>query len=118
MTDAPSALPRMTVADQSLGRPTSATGPGWGRPNIRTDNAGPAQLRQAAEEFEAMFLNSFLQQARKSQLADGILTSSAGDTFQGMLDQEYARAASDGLSLGIADALYAQFSRHLTTADD
>jgi Rod binding domain-containing protein len=65
-----------------------------------------------------MFLNSFLQQARKSQLADGILTSSAGDTFQGMLDQEYARAASDRLSLGIADALYAQFSRHLTTADD
>ena len=118
MTVAPSALPRTTVADLSLGRATSATGPGWGRPNIRTDNAGPAQLRQAAEEFEAMFLNSFLQEARKGQLADGLLSSSAGDTFRGMLDQEYARAASQGLSLGIADALYGQFSRHLTTADD
>ena len=42
----------------------------------------------------------------------------AGDTFRGMLGQEYARAASQGLSLGIADALYGQFSRHLTTADD
>jgi Rod binding domain-containing protein len=118
MTDAPSALPRPMMADISLNRGAGATGPGWGRPNIRTDNAGPAQLRQAAEEFEAMFLNQFLQQARKSQLSDGLLTSSAGDTFQGMLDQEYARAASGGLSLGIADALYAQFARHLPQADD
>lgn len=118
MTDAPSALPRTTIADLTLGRGTAAGGPGWGRPEIRTDKAGPAELRQAAEEFEAMFLNSFLQQARKSQLSDGLLTSSAGDTFHGMLDQEYARAASGGVSLGIADALYAQFSRHLPRADD
>jgi peptidoglycan hydrolase FlgJ len=118
MTDAPSALPRTTMADLSLGRATAATGPGWGRPDIRTDGAGPAELRQAAEEFEAMFLNQFLQQARKSQLSDSLLTSSAGDTFQGMLDQEYARTASGGMSLGIADALYAQFARHLPRADD
>jgi flagellar protein FlgJ len=118
MTELPSALPRTTVADLSLGRSTATAGPGWGRPNIRTDNAGATELRQVAEEFEAMFLNQFLQQARKSQLADTLLTSSAGDTFQGMLDQEYARAASDGLSLGIADALYGQFSRHLTQAGD
>lgn len=118
MTDTSSALPRTMMADLSLSQGAGVTGPGWGRPNIRTDNAGPAQLRQAAEEFEAMFLNQFLQQARKSQLADGLLTSSAGETFQGMLDQEYARAASGGLSLGIADALYAQFAQHLPRADD
>lgn len=118
MTEIPSALPRTTLADLSLGRGAGVSGPGWGRPDIRTDNAGPAELRQAAEEFEAMFLNQFLQEARKSQLADSLLTSSAGDTFQGMLDQEYARAASSGLSLGIADALYAQFAKHLPRADD
>lgn len=118
MTDALSPLPRTTMAELSLGRATGATGPGWGRPEIRTNGAGPAELRQAAEEFEAMFLNQFLQQARKSQLADSLLTSSAGDTFQGMLDQEYARAASGGMSLGIADALYAQFAHHLPKTDD
>jgi flagellar protein FlgJ len=118
MTEALSALTGTTMADLTLGRSASVSGPGWGRPDIRTDNAGPAQLRQAAEEFEAMFLNQFLQQARKSQLAEDLLTSSAGDTFRGMLDQEYARAASNGLSLGIADALYAQFSQHLPRADD
>lgn len=118
MTETPSGLLRTTLADLSLGRGAAVSGPGWGRPDIRTDNAGPAELRQAAEEFEAMFLNQFLQQARKSQLAEGLLSSSAGDTFQGMLDQEYARAASGGLSLGIADALYAQLARHLNPADN
>lgn len=118
MTDAPSALARSTLADLSLGRTTGTTGPGWGRPDIRTDGAGPRELRQAAEEFEAMFLNQYLQQARKSQLADGLLASSAGNTFRGMLDQEYARTASSGMSLGIADALYSQFSRHLPRTDD
>lgn len=118
MTDAPSALPRTNLADLSLGLATNSTGPGWGRPDIRTDGAGARELRQAAEEFEAMFLNQFLQQARKSQLADGLLTSSAGDTFRGMLDQEYARAASNGMSLGIADALYAQLYRQLPRADE
>ena len=118
MTDASSALPLTTVADLSIGRATAGSGTGWGRPNIRTDGAGPAELRQAAEEFEAMFLNQFLQQARKSQLADGLLTSSAGDTFREMLDQEYARSASSGMSLGIADALYAQFSRHVPQTGD
>lgn len=118
MTELPSGLPRTTIADLSLGRRAAASEPGWGRPNIRTNQAGAAELRQAAEEFEAMFLNQFLQQARQSQLADSLLTSSAGDTFQGMLDQEYARAASGGVSLGIADALYGQFARHVKTAGD
>jgi flagellar protein FlgJ len=118
MTELPSGMLRTTMADLSLGRGTAVLDPGWGRPNIRTADAGAAELRQAAEEFEAMFLNQFLQQARQSQLADSILTSSVGDTFQGMLDQEYARAASGNVSLGIADALYGQFARHLKTAGD
>ena len=39
-------------------------------------------------------------------------------TFQGMLDQEYARTASGGLALGIADELYAQFARQIPKVDD
>jgi Rod binding domain-containing protein len=118
MNETLTSLPRTTIADLTLGRSASVAGPGWGRPNIRTDNAGAEGLRQAAEEFEAMFLDYFLQQARKSQLADGLMRSSAGETFQGMLDQEYARTASGGLSLGIADALYAQLARHLSKVDE
>jgi Rod binding domain-containing protein len=38
--------------------------------------------------------------------------------FRGILDQEYARAATGSMSLGIADALYAQFSWHLQKADE
>ena len=118
MTDAPSALLKSTISDLSLSRHAQVGGTSWGRPKIRTDNAGPAQLRQVTEEFEAIFLNSFLQQARQSQLSEGLFSSTAGDTFMGMLEQEYSRAATGSLSLGIADALYAQFSRHLNKADE
>ena len=118
MIDAPSALLHSAISDLSLDRDAQVGGPSWGRPDIRTDHAGPAQLRQVTEEFEAIFLNSFLQQARQSQLSEGLLTSSAGDMFRGILDQEYARAATGSMSLGIADALYAQFSWHLQKADE
>jgi flagellar protein FlgJ len=118
MTNAPTSLLNNTIGDVSMGQGGRMGDPGWGRPDIRTDNAGPAQLRQVSEEFEAIFLNNFLQQARQSQLSEGLFSSTAGDTFRGMLEQEYSRAATGSLSLGIADALYAQFSRHLNKADE
>ena len=39
-----------------------------------------ADLREAAEQFEAIFLNEFIKQARKAKLADDILGSDAQDT--------------------------------------
>jgi|GEM_PF-332848 len=94
------------------------SGAAWGRPDIDQSRNEAEQLRQVADEFEALFLNQFLQEARKSHLAEGLLSSSAGDQFQSMMDAEIARSASTGLTLGIADALFAQFSAHLPTKDD
>ena len=47
-----------------------------------------ADLREAAEQFEAIFLNEFIKQARKAKLADDILGSDAQDTYQDMMDRE------------------------------
>ena len=94
------------------------SGAGWGRPDINTANGGAEELRQVADEFEALFLNQFLQAARKSQLAEGLLSSSEGDQFQSMLDAEFSRSASTGMSLGIADALFQQFSGSLPAKGD
>ena len=47
-----------------------------------------ADLREAAEQFEAIFLNEFIKQARKAKLADDILGSEAQDTYQDMMDRE------------------------------
>ena len=47
-----------------------------------------ADLREAAEQFEAIFLNEFMKQARKAKLAEDILGSDAQDTYLDMMDRE------------------------------
>jgi flagellar protein FlgJ len=69
----------------------------------------PNDLRAAAEQFEALFIQQLLKQARSAQLADDILGSEAGDTYTEMLDQERARQLSTQIDLGIAEALVQQF---------
>ena len=69
----------------------------------------PADLRAAAEQFEALFIQQLLKQARSAKLADDILGSEAGDTYTEMLDQERAKQLSTQIDLGIADALVKQF---------
>ena len=73
----------------------------------------PADLQAAAEQFEALFIHQLLKQARSAKLADDILGSEAGDTYTEMLDQERARQLSAQMNLGIADALFDQFSSRI-----
>ena len=70
----------------------------------------PADLKAAAEQFEALFINQLLKQARSAKLADDILGSEATDTYTEMLDQERAKQLSAQMNLGIAEALVLQFS--------
>ena len=67
-----------------------------------------ADLREAAEQFEAIFLNEFIKQARKAKLADDILGSDAQDTYQEMMDRELSAQLSGRVNLGIAEALVRQ----------
>ena len=77
----------------------------------QTDNR-PANLKAAAEQFEALFVQQLLKQARSAKLADDILGSEAGDTYLEMLDQERAKQLSAQMNLGIAEALIYQFGSH------
>ena len=67
-----------------------------------------ADLREAAEQFEAIFLNEFIKQARKAKLAEDILGSEAQDTYQEMMDRELSAQLSGRVNLGIAEALVRQ----------
>ena len=67
-----------------------------------------ADLREAAEQFEAIFLNEFIKQARKAKLADDILGSDAQDAYQDMMDRELSAQLSGRVNLGIAEALVRQ----------
>ena len=97
----------------ALPLPLPAQDAGFGRPNISTRNAGAGELRQAAEEFEAMFVRMIMAEGHQAKLADGLFESDNDDAFQSMLDNEYSRSVAGQADLGIANALYAQFAKSL-----
>ena len=78
----------------------------------------PTDLRAAAEQFEALFIQQLLKQARSAKLADDILGSEASDTYNEMLDQERAKQLSAQMNLGIAEALVLQFSARVKSSSD
>lgn len=68
------------------------------------------RLRQAAQGFEALFLQKMMQTARTSQLGDDLLGSSAVDKTRDLFDMEMTQSASKTSSLGIADAIFRQMA--------
>lgn len=69
-----------------------------------------ADLREVAEQFEAMFINQFLAQSRKTKLADDLFGNKGTETYNSLLDQERAQQLANSVDLGIADALVRQLS--------
>jgi len=74
-------------------------------------NKNQANLEALAEEFESMFINQMLKNARDSKLSESLFSSDEEDNFGSMLDQERSRSLALSLDLGIADALVRQFGK-------
>ena len=66
-------------------------------------------LKNVANQFESIFVNQLLKQARQSKIAESIFSSQAENTFNAMIDQEYATILSNKSNFGIAEALFDQF---------
>ena len=71
------------------------------------------RLRTASEGFEALFVTQILKSARNTSLGPSLLESSATDTAQSMLDSKLAEVSAGRAGLGLADAIYRQFSAHI-----
>ena len=69
------------------------------------------ELQNVADQFEAIFLETLLRQARESKLSDGLFDSQADDNFEQMFDQELAKSSSKLVDIGIADAIVRQMSK-------
>ena len=74
-------------------------------------NKNQANLEAIAEEFESMFVNQMLKNARDSKLSEALFSSDEEDNFGAMLDQERSRSLALNLDLGIAEALVRQFDK-------
>ena len=61
--------------------------------------AKPNDMRAAAEQFEALFLQQMMAQARKSKLSEDILSNKGTETYNNLLDQERATELAKTLDL-------------------
>ena len=69
------------------------------------------RLKEACRELESVFINMVFKRMRATVDRGGLIKESYGERlFQSMLDEEFARKASKGQGLGIADMLYQQLS--------
>ena len=75
------------------------------------ENSQLSGLRAVADQFEAIFLENLLRQARKSKLINELFDSKADDNFQQMFDEELAKSSSKLVDIGIADAIVRQMAK-------
>ena len=73
-----------------------------------------AELRQAAQGFEAIFVRRMLEAARAADLGgDEVIGGSALEQFTAMRDEHLADIAAQRGTFGIAAAIEAQLARRL-----
>ena len=70
-------------------------------------------IRQAAGQFEAMFMSMLLKSMRDALPQDGMLDSSSTKTFTGMYDQQIAQKLSEK-GIGLADMIAKQLESRST----
>ena len=74
--------------------------------------ATPANLKAAAQKFEAIFVGSMMKSMRSVHLADDVLGSDAQDTFKEMGDENLAQTMAQKMPLGIGTAMEKFLSRN------
>ena len=74
-----------------------------------------AQLKQAAKQFEAIFVRQMLSAARAAKLGggDALFGGQAMDTFNGMQDERFAQIAADSGAFGLAKSIETQLAAQL-----
>ena len=77
--------------------------------NPSSDNAA---LNEVADQFEAIFIENLLKQARDSKLSDSLFDTNADDNFVEMFDRELANNSSKSVDIGIAQAIIQQMSQY------
>lgn len=77
-----------------------------------------AQLREAAQQFEAIFLRQMLAAARKADFGGEDLLGGKGlETFTEMRDENFAELAAQTGAIGLAAKIEAQLARFVERED-
>ena len=73
------------------------------------------ELKEISNQFESIFINQILKQARKNKIENGLFDSEAISTFNSMIDEQYSEILSKKTNFGISDALFNQFKSQVVT---
>jgi flagellar protein FlgJ len=71
-----------------------------------------AAVKEAARQFEAVFMQELLKSMRATTMASGLTDNAGSDLGTDLLDQQYA-ARLTGLPGGLADMIARQLERHI-----
>ena len=78
-------------------------------------NGSPAALKEAATQFEAMFINMMMKSMREATPQDGLTDNNQTRMFTGMLDQQLSQNLAKR-GMGLADVLTRQLTANQTGA--
>ena len=81
-------------------------------PNLDDPSVDNVALSEVADQFEAIFIENLLKQARDSKLSDSLFDTNADDNFVEMFDRELANNSSKSVDIGIAKAIIQQMSQY------
>ena len=99
----PLPLPALTLRMDQLREIPDAKG--------KTDDA---KLREASNEFEAIFIQQMLKTMRKTSLESNFIKKSEGEKiFRSMLDEQYAILSAKSRRLGLGEMIYQQLKSNL-----
>lgn len=82
------------------------------RLKVGDERDSEANLRQVAQEFEALFIGEMMKAMRSANdvLADDLFNSNESKTYRDMYDQQMSVTLSQGKGMGMADVLVRQMS--------
>ncbi|PXW93709.1 flagellar protein FlgJ [Sphaerotilus hippei] len=69
-------------------------------------------IKEAAKQFEALFMQELMKSMRSSSMSSGMLDNSGTEMATGMLDQQYATQLSGGRG-GLSEAIVRQLERQM-----
>jgi flagellar protein FlgJ len=72
-------------------------------------NPADEKLKQVSQEFEAIFLQTLLKEARQgARLLSNPTPSMEQETYEGWQDEALARAIASGSGIGLGEMIYRQ----------
>ena len=77
---------------------------------IKKDGDTKQNLREVADQFEALFTQMMLKSMRKADFGDSLFGGRQVNFYQNMYDNQLAMVLSEGRGLGLADMLVKQLS--------